>query len=883
MSLRLLPFVLSVLVQVATAAELPELVDVRSLAPAGAPVQTAAADTVFVLGGPGTLSGKFEDAGGQPDRQGWQGVDLTQRLTNHWNISTFNAANLDPNTPDNHAWWCGALFEPCHPDDPPEGSGDDWYDMLNWSAAVPDPAQDVTVRVRAVVNYNMDPANDFLFLQVLTDSTPIELESLTAIGSGFRVDVSHALTPADYLGAGQDEVRLRWLFVSDGAWSDEDCNWPSDGAAQIDSIVVTFDQGGGEVVMGTVETCEPGDPQNWQPTLPRGAGDFSKVWPLLEDLDPLVENDTPQFAFIDDGVVVPETGGTPCISWCYGPDGWIVNPDDGASELGDGVENEIWSPVLSVPPGSGDGALLAFDLYVHLDATAGAPYTFPTWRVRSTADPTGTDGWSEWQTDLLGIWGPPTYLRAEHNLSDLLVPDFTHLQIALGLKTYRYWGGLDGTPAPYFDNVAVKVFARTVGTVRRVQADGGGDYATIQAAVQAAAGGDTILLADGVYTGLGNRDISVLGKAVTITSESDDPSACVIDCEGSSDANHRGFHFNHGEGPDTVLRGVTVRNGYVAGSGGALSIRGTSPTVANCVFQNNYCAGINANAGAIYCDNASPTLTDCVFLDNEAEWGGAIAAPWDSQPVVSDCLFVGNRARSAGAGVLARYYQSVVTLRRCTFVAHFDEDYNGTLGAQFDAHLVVENCIVADAVRGSSVWCNQDGSVEITCSNFYGNTHGDWFGCVAGFLGVDGNIWADPLFCADQNPGDPYSLHLLSPCADTVCGRMGARPVACSDPTAVSDRAPANAMRLHPNSPNPFNPRTVLPFELGAAGPVRLKIYDVQGRLVRVLVDDYRPAGRHAVVWDGRDGEGRASASGAYLVRLSDRHQTVNRRIMLVR
>jgi hypothetical protein len=251
---RLLPLVLLVLAPISAATGLPELANVRELAPARTSTATVAVDTVFVLGGPGTLAGKFQDAGGQPDCQDWQGVDLTQRTANHWNTSNFNAANLDPNTPDNHAWWCGALFEPCHPDDPPEGSGDDWYDLLAWTGTVPDPAQNLTVRIRAVVNYNMDPANDFLFLQVLTDTYPIDLESLTATGTGYHVDVSHAMTPADYLGPGNDEVRLRWLFVSDGAWSDEDCNWPSDGAAQVDSIVVTFDQGSGEVVVGTVET-----------------------------------------------------------------------------------------------------------------------------------------------------------------------------------------------------------------------------------------------------------------------------------------------------------------------------------------------------------------------------------------------------------------------------------------------------------------------------------------------------------------------------------------------------------------------------------------------------------------------------------------------------
>jgi hypothetical protein len=73
---------------------------------------------------------------------------------------------------------------------------------------------------------------------------------------------------------------------------------------------------------------------------------------------------------------------------------------------------------------------------------------------------------------------------------------------------------------------------------------------------------------------------------------------------------------------------------------------------------------------------------------------------------------------------------------------------------------------------------------------------------------------------------------------------------------------------LAPNWPNPFNPRTTLRFDLPAAGRVRLEVYDVRGRLVGSLVDAELPAGRHEAVWDGRDSEGRAMASGTYAARL---------------
>lgn len=68
--------------------------------------------------------------------------------------------------------------------------------------------------------------------------------------------------------------------------------------------------------------------------------------------------------------------------------------------------------------------------------------------------------------------------------------------------------------------------------------------------------------------------------------------------------------------------------------------------------------------------------------------------------------------------------------------------------------------------------------------------------------------------------------------------------------------APAAPVRLYPARPNPFKPHTTLSFRIDQAGPVRLALYDVQGRLVRELVRGDRPAGTHDVAWDGTDSRG---------------------------
>jgi len=68
--------------------------------------------------------------------------------------------------------------------------------------------------------------------------------------------------------------------------------------------------------------------------------------------------------------------------------------------------------------------------------------------------------------------------------------------------------------------------------------------------------------------------------------------------------------------------------------------------------------------------------------------------------------------------------------------------------------------------------------------------------------------------------------------------------------------------------PNPFNPQTRLGFSLPAAQSIRLRVYDLQGRLVRELAGGLYPAGSHEVDWNGRDQAGRSVASGTYFARL---------------
>jgi len=100
--------------------------------------------------------------------------------------------------------------------------------------------------------------------------------------------------------------------------------------------------------------------------------------------------------------------------------------------------------------------------------------------------------------------------------------------------------------------------------------------------------------------------------------------------------------------------------------------------------------------------------------------------------------------------------------------------------------------------------------------------------------------------------------------------------------TGVATPAPA-ALSLGQNMPNPFNPRTVIPFQVAEAGPVTLSVYDVSGRLVRTLANENFARGAHQVTWDGTTESGRSAASGVYIVRLAAEGRSLVRRMVLAR
>ena len=151
---------------------------------------------------------------------------------------------------------------------------------------------------------------------------------------------------------------------------------------------------------------------------------------------------------------------------------------------------------------------------------------------------------------------------------------------------------------------------------------------TIQAAVDVAAQGDTVVVSPGTYSGPGNRDVVVQGKAITIQgSLPDDPTVVeqtVIDCAGSLKEPHRAFYIVDCNG--VVLSGLTITHG-LSSAGGAVYCRSSMLEVADCRIIDNGALPGGAEdtnggpGGGLYGENSIVQVVGCLISGNTAGTG----------------------------------------------------------------------------------------------------------------------------------------------------------------------------------------------------------------------------------------------------------------------
>jgi hypothetical protein len=231
---------------------------------------------------------------------------------------------------------------------------------------------------------------------------------------------------------------------------------------------------------------------------------------------------------------------------------------------------------------------------------------------------------------------------------------------------------------PNISDSSYSLFKIVIPTQRLVPVE----YPTVQAAIDAANKGDTIIVADGSYIGPGNRDINFNGKAIKVRSENG-PENCIIDCENLG----RGFLFQSGEDQNSILEGFTIKRGNTTNGAGIQCLYRSSPVISNCVLVGNVSSRYG---GAVSCSMSNPTFVNCVFERNSGRNGGGMRN-YKSSPDLISCVFIGNTCPSGSGGAMYNTDESCPNLVDCNFVGN-SAKWTGGIFSIYECAPLLRNC-----------------------------------------------------------------------------------------------------------------------------------------------------------------------------------------------
>lgn len=365
----------------------------------------------------------------------------------------------------------------------------------------------------------------------------------------------------------------------------------------------------------------------------------------------------------------------------------------------------------------------------------------------------------------------------------------------------------------------------------------------IQEALAAAAPGDTILLAPGVYY----ENLVWLAPQADVVLQSEHGASVTV-----LDGGRRGSAiYLYEAGYNPRIEDLTIAHGRDS--------QGQD-------VQDHLAGGVSV------LDFTRVQITDCIFLENECDRGGAVCNNRGSGAVLERNLFLRNRATRSGGAIYGPSSNYALSVVHNTFVSNsaprgaalHDASYMG--GISQSRNIFYRN---EAEVGGGAVWC-EGGSLSNYCNAFWENTPANIEGCPA----PTGAIFADPRFCAPCF--EDFRLSSDSPCAaenNPMCRQVGAYGIGCLAEGAEAAAPGPGRLSL---SPNPFTDRLRI-FRWGSpAGtdPTVITIVDAAGRLIWRA----ETASPSPMLWDGRNLEGMRVLPGVYFVRSAEARGRVESR-----
>jgi predicted outer membrane repeat protein len=241
---------------------------------------------------------------------------------------------------------------------------------------------------------------------------------------------------------------------------------------------------------------------------------------------------------------------------------------------------------------------------------------------------------------------------------------------------------------------------------------------TIQAGIDVATAGDTVLVTCGTYY---EHEIA-MKSGVYLTSMTGEANCVTIDAQQQG----RGFYCNEVDMAASIV-GFTITEGLAAGSwpnnaGGGMLCWDSSLTITNCSFSSNSAY----YGGGLLCeDYSSPTVTNCSFSNNSTGGGsgGGMYCRY-SNSTITDCTFVGNTAFGGGGGGLS-FRDANATITNCMFIGNLAQEGGGiSIGS---ATATITDCTFSgnsasvEGGGGGGIKCGGDLNTTITNCTFSGN------------------------------------------------------------------------------------------------------------------------------------------------------------------
>ncbi|MHC4479048.1 MAG: right-handed parallel beta-helix repeat-containing protein [Planctomycetota bacterium] len=358
--------------------------------------------------------------------------------------------------------------------------------------------------------------------------------------------------------------------------------------------------------------------------------------------------------------------------------------------------------------------------------------------------------------------------------------------------------------------------------------------------------------------------------------------------------------------------GNIIRDNTAESGGAGISLLDSNPLIKdNLIFFN----GASTHGGGILCVQSNPTIMNNRIYGNYAPYGGGIGST-DSDPVITGNLIYENVAAS-GAGISfsgwgglvknnvifsnlaveqgggVNFYDSNPLLVNNVIYGNESEAMAGAISCVYFSGPEIMNTIIWDNIAQSfpEIFVDTSSSLTIT----YSDIRFGWEG--------EGNIDIDPLFryatngnfhlrseaCDDTSNspcidmGSPAILDSLLDCdwgLEFERSDMGAFGGGDTITVAIDDcmeRFPSR-FTLYQNYPNPFNSSTSIRLSLRESQTVSVTVYDLLGREVQTLLDEYRQSGIHHITFNASD-----LASGVYFYRLWAGESVESKRMVLIK